>query len=101
MTSKTNEDEEVARLNSDSDVEDEAGDDEEADSEFKSKDGTVWTSSPSHFQCARTGTENAITLRSCDTSYAASRVDDIRDACLIFLTTVTEGMILDASNSFC
>lgn len=73
---------------------------ENTDSLFVSKDGTVWNPRPIQVEGGRLRTENVISLRPGSTRYAKSRVDDLKDAFMLFFPPPIEKLILNHTNAF-
>lgn len=74
--------------------------DEIVDPLFVSKDGTVWKTEPVQNQAGRLRNENVITLRPGTTRYARTRVDEIKDAFLLFFPPPIENIIVKWSNEY-
>lgn len=75
-------------------------DDEIVDPLFVSKDGTVWKSEPVQNRSGRSRNENVLNLRPGTTRYARTRVDDFKDAFLLFFPSPIENVILKWSNEY-
>lgn len=74
--------------------------DEIVDPLFVSKDGTVWKSQPVQNRSGRSRNENVLNLRPGTTRYARTRVDDFKDAFLLFFPPPIENIILKWSNAY-
>ena len=67
---------------------------------YVSKDGIVWNPQPIQPQSGRFRSENVISLRPGVTRYAKSRVDDKKDAFMLFFPPHIENVILNHTNAY-
>ncbi|XP_053968281.1 piggyBac transposable element-derived protein 4-like [Anastrepha ludens] len=67
---------------------------------FVSKDGIVWNPQPVHDRAGRLRNENVINLRPGTTRYARARIDDIKDAFMLFFPPTIENIVLKWSNAY-
>lgn len=72
----------------------------ESTSAMIAKDGMVWKSSPVPKHSGRLRNENVLSLRPGVTRIASSRVNDKKDAFLLFFTPAMEKIIIENSNKY-
>lgn len=73
---------------------------ETENTKYVSKDKIVWNPQPIQSQSGRLRSENVISLRPGVTRYAKNRVDDKKDAFMLFFPPHIENVILNLTNAY-